>query len=256
VSILEIKDLCHAYNGNAPVLRGVSFTVEPGEFLGVIGLSGSGKSTLLRSINRLIDPASGEIWVPQNLVSGTSNTTLINVLTLGGGDLRHLRRKIGMIFQQFNLAKRLSVIDNVLAGALGYQSALRSTFRAFTREERCHALINLKRVGLLEHAYKRADELSGGEQQRVAIARSVANRPAIVLADEPTGSLDSKNSEIVLNMFRELNRKFNQTIILVTHNPELVEYTDRLIEMRDGVVVSDNDPVPLDSESELTQPLI
>ena len=86
MSILEIKDLCHAYNGNAPVLRGVSFTVEPGEFLGVIGLSGSGKSTLLRSINRLIDPASGEIWVPQNLVSGTSSTTLINVLTLGGGD--------------------------------------------------------------------------------------------------------------------------------------------------------------------------
>ncbi|MGN6731030.1 MAG: ATP-binding cassette domain-containing protein, partial [Candidatus Binatia bacterium] len=101
MSILEIKDLCHAYNGSAPVLRGVSFTVEPGEFLGVIGLSGSGKSTLLRSINRLIDPASGEIWVPQKLVSGTSSTKLINVLTLGGGDLRHLRRKIGMIFQQF-----------------------------------------------------------------------------------------------------------------------------------------------------------
>ena len=103
---------------------------------------------------------------------------------------------------------------------------------------------------------RKPSELSGGEQQRVAIARAVANRPAIVLADEPTGSLDSKNSEIVLNMFRELNRKFNQTIILVTHNPELVEYTDRLIEMRDGVIVSDNDPVPLDSESELTQPLI
>ena len=103
---------------------------------------------------------------------------------------------------------------------------------------------------------RKPSELSGGEQQRVAIARAVANRPAIVLADEPTGSLDSKNSEIVLNMFRQLNRRFNQTIILVTHNSELVEYTDRLIEMRDGVVVSDNDPVPMDSESELTQPLI
>ena len=145
--------------------------MEPGEFLGVIGLSGSGKSTLLRSINRLIDPASGEIWVPQNLVSGTSSTTLINVLTLGGGDLRHLRRKIGMIFQQFNLAKRLSVIDTCLPSAR-LPVALRSTFRAFTHEARCHALINLKRVGLLEHAYKRADELSGGEQQRVAIART------------------------------------------------------------------------------------
>src|SRR5262249_14255429 len=101
---------------------------------------------------------------------------------------------------------------------------------------------------------RKPSELSGGEQQRVAVARAVANRPAIVLADEPTGSLDSKNSEIVLNMFRELNRRFKQTLVLVTHNPELAGYADRLIEMRDGVVVNDSDPIPWDSESELAQP--
>jgi phosphonate transport system ATP-binding protein len=240
VSILEIKDLCHAYNGNAPVLRGVSFTVEPGEFLGVIGLSGSGKSTLLRSINRLIDPASGEIWVPQNLVSGTSNTTLINVLTLGGGDLRHLRRKIGMIFQQFNLAKRLSVIDNVL----GYQSALRSTFRAFTREERCHALINLKRVGLLEHAYKRADELSGGEQQRVAIARTLMQQPAIILADEPVSSLDPRLSRVVLDILKRVCREDGITAVVSLHTLELTRgYSDRVIGLQQGRIVFDG-PTP------------
>jgi phosphonate transport system ATP-binding protein len=236
VSILEIKDLCHAYNGSAPVLRSVSFSVEPGEFLGVIGLSGSGKSTLLRSINRLIDPTSGEIWVPQSLVSKASTTALINVLTLGGGDLRHLRRKVGMIFQQFNLAKRLSVIENVLAGALGYQSTLRSTFRAFTREERRHALINLKRVGLLEHAYKRADELSGGEQQRVAIARSLTNDPDIIFADEPTGNLDSKTGDAIMDLLLNLARDRKKTLLVVTHDTRLAKRGDRQLHIKDGVL--------------------
>jgi phosphonate transport system ATP-binding protein len=240
VSILEVKDLCHAYNGNAPVLRGASFTVEPGEFLGVIGLSGSGKSTLLRSINRLVDPSSGEIWVPQRLISADSSSKLINVLKLGSGDLRHLRRKIGMIFQQFNLAKRLSVIDNVLAGALGYQSALRSTFRVFTRNERSHALINLKRVGLLEHAYKRADELSGGEQQRVAIARTLMQEPAIILADEPVSSLDPRLSRVVLEILKRVCREDGITAVVSLHTLELTrEYADRVIGLKQGRIVFD-----------------
>jgi phosphonate transport system ATP-binding protein len=244
VSILEIKDLCHAYNGSAPVLQGVSFTVEPGEFLGVIGLSGSGKSTLLRSINRLVDPSSGEIWVPQSLVADASTTQRINVLKLGGGDLRHLRRKIGMIFQQFNLAKRLSVIDNVLAGALGYQSALRSTFRAFTREEHRHALINLKRVGLLEHAYKRADELSGGEQQRVAIARTLMQQPVIILADEPVSSLDPRLSRVVLDILQRVCREDGITAVVSLHTLELTRgYSDRVIGLQQGRIVFDG-PTP------------
>ena len=240
MSILEIKDLSHAYNGNAPILHGVSFTVEPGEFLCVIGLSGSGKSTLLRSINRLVDPVSGEIWVPRTLVSAGSNDERINVLKLRSGDLRHVRRKIGMIFQQFNLAKRLSVIDNVLAGALGYQSALRTTVRAFTRDERRSALTNLKRVGLLEHAYKRADELSGGEQQRVAIARTLMQQPAIILADEPVSSLDPRLSRVVLDILKRVCREDGITAVVSLHTLELTRgYADRVIGLKQGQMVFD-----------------
>ncbi len=148
MTILEIKDLCQSYNGSAPVLRDMSLAVEHGEFVGVIGLSGSGKSTLLRCINRLVEARSGEIWVPRGLLTGELNGAPIDVLRLDAADLRRLRRKIGMIFQQFNLAKRLSVIENVLSGGLGYKPSLRSTLRIFAREERHHALANLKRVGL------------------------------------------------------------------------------------------------------------
>jgi phosphonate transport system ATP-binding protein len=251
VSILEIKDLSHAYNGNASILHGVSFTVDPGEFLCVIGLSGSGKSTLLRSINRLVDPVSGEIWVPRTLVSAGSNDERINVLKLRSGDLRHVRRKIGMIFQQFNLAKRLSVIDNVLAGALGYKSALRTTVRAFTREERRSALTNLKRVGLLEHAYKRADELSGGEQQRVAIARTLMQQPAIILADEPVSSLDPRLSRVVLEILKRVCREDGITAVVSLHTLELTRgYADRVIGLKQGLIVFDG-PISELSDAEV-----
>ena len=251
MSILEIKDLSHAYNGNAPILHGVSFTVEPGEFLCVIGLSGSGKSTLLRSINRLVDPVSGEIWVPRSLVSAGSNDDRINVLKLRSSDLRHVRRKIGMIFQQFNLAKRLSVIDNVLAGALGYQSALRTTVRAFTRDERRSALTNLKRVGLLEHAYKRADELSGGEQQRVAIARTLMQQPAIILADEPVSSLDPRLSRVVLDILKRVCREDGITAVVSLHTLELTRgYADRVIGLKQGLIVFDG-PISELSDAEV-----
>jgi len=173
VTILEIRDLHHSYNGGAPVLRGITFQVEQGEFVGIVGLSGSGKSTLLRCINRLIDAAAGEVLAPRTLLTAQAHGASLDILKLDGADLRRIRRKIGMIFQQFNLAKRLTVIDNVLCGGLGYQPVLRSTLGIFTQAERRQALINLQRVGLLDHAYKRADELSGGEQQRVAIARTL-----------------------------------------------------------------------------------
>ncbi|HWH76347.1 MAG TPA: ATP-binding cassette domain-containing protein, partial [Candidatus Binatus sp.] len=199
MTILEINDLQQSYDGVAPVLRGVSLKIEQGEFVGIIGLSGSGKSTLLRCINRLVDAAAGEILVPGTLVNGASNQAL-DMLKLNAADLRHARRKIGMIFQQFNIIKRLSVIENTLSGSLGYQPTMKSTLRIFSRDEQRRALINLKRVGLLEHAYKRADELSGGEQQRVAIARTLMQQPAIILADEPVSSLDPKLSRVVLDI--------------------------------------------------------
>jgi putative ABC transport system ATP-binding protein len=156
------------------------------------------------------------------------------------------REKIGFVFQKFNLLPTLTARTNIEVARHIHGTAGKEGFDQ-------HLAEILKLLMIHEKMDRKPSELSGGEQQRVAIARSVANKPAILLADEPTGSLDSKNSEIVLNMFRELNRRFRQTIILVTHNPELVSYSDRLIEMRDGVIVSDNDP-SWNTESELAHP--
>ena len=240
MTILEVRELDHSYNGCTPVLRGINFKVERGEFVGIIGLSGSGKSTLLRCINRLVEPGLGQIMVPRALVSDDPRGAALDVLRLGASDLRLLRRKIGMIFQQFNLAKRLTVIENVLCGGLGYQPALRSTLRIFTRNERRQALTNLKRVGLLEHAYRRADELSGGEQQRVAIARTLMQRPAIILADEPVSSLDPKLSRLVLEILKRICREDGITALVSLHTLELTrEYADRVVGLKAGEIVFD-----------------
>ena len=244
MTILEIKDLHKAYGAAAPVLQGVSLRIEQGEFVGVIGLSGSGKSTLLRCINRLIDASSGAILVPSALVGLPVNGDRTDVLELNRRQLRRLRRKIGMVFQQFNIVKRLSVIDNVLSGGLGYQPALRSTLRVFSQAERRRALANLKRVGLLEHAYKRADALSGGEQQRVAIARTLMQEPALILADEPVSSLDPKLSRVVLDILKRVCREDGITALVSLHTLELTrEYADRVIGLKQGRMVFDG-PVP------------
>ena len=240
MTILEVKELCQSYDGSSPVLRGVSFSVDKGEFVGVIGLSGAGKSTLLRCINRLINATAGEILVPSALLRGESNGPPIDILKLNAGDLRALRRKIGMIFQQYNIVKRLSVIENVLSGGLGYQPAVRSALRMFSHEERRHALVNLKRVGLLEYAYKRADELSGGEQQRVAIARTLMQEPVIILADEPVSSLDPTLSRVVLDILKRVCREDGITAVVSLHALELTrQYADRVIGLKQGQIFFD-----------------
>ena len=240
MTILEIKDLHKSYDANTPVLRGISLRVEQGEFIGIIGLSGSGKSTLLRCINRLIDASSGQIIVPRSLLSGTVNGATADVLKLSGGDLRLMRRRIGMVFQQFNIVKRLSVIENVLSGGLGYQPGLRSVFKIFSREERRQALANLKRVGLLDHAYKRADQLSGGEQQRVAIARTLMQQPALILADEPVSSLDPRLSRVVLDILKRVCKEDGITALVSLHTLELTrEYADRVLGLKQGRIVFD-----------------
>ena len=240
MTILEIRDLHHSYNGGAPVLRGINFQIEQGEFVGIVGLSGSGKSTLLRCINRLVEAAAGEVLAPPTLLTTQARGASVDILKLNGTDLRRMRRKIGMIFQQFNLAKRLTVIDNVLCGGLGYQPVLRSTLRIFTQAERRRALINLKRVGLLDHAYKRADELSGGEQQRVAIARTLMQQPAIILADEPVSSLDPKLSRVILDILKRVCREDGITALVSLHTLELTrEYADRVIGLKAGQILFD-----------------
>jgi phosphonate transport system ATP-binding protein len=239
VTILDVQGLQQSYTPGVPVLRDVNFKVAAAEFVGIIGLSGAGKSTLLRCINRLVKASSGRILIPQTLLTG-QNGAAIDVLQLDLRELRRLRRRIGMIFQQFNIVKRLSVIDNVLSGALGDQPVVRGTLRIFSREAERQALINLKRVGLLELAYKRADELSGGEQQRVAIARTLMQRPAIILADEPVASLDPKLSRVVLDILRRVCQEDGITALVSLHTLELTrEYADRVIGLRAGRIAFD-----------------
>jgi phosphonate transport system ATP-binding protein len=239
VTILEVRGLEKSYGG-APVLKGVDLAIEQGEFVGVIGLSGSGKSTLLRCINRLIDASAGEILVPRALLGETANGASADVRTLDRRELRLLRRKIGMVFQQFNIVKRMSVIDNVLSGSLGYQPVLRGSLRIFSGEMKRRALVNLKRVGLLDHAYKRADQLSGGEQQRVAIARTLMQEPALILADEPVSSLDPKLSRVVLDILKRVCREDGITALVSLHTLELTrEYADRVIGLKQGKIFFD-----------------
>ena len=240
MTILEIKNLHKSYGNNTQVLRGINLQIEGGEFVCIIGLSGSGKSTLLRCINRLIEGSSGEILIPSVLAGLAAGGAKLDVLTLKPAGLRLLRRKIGMVFQQFNIVKRLSVIENVLSGGLGYQPGLRSTLRIFSREEKRQALTNLKRVGLLDHAYKRADQLSGGEQQRVAIARTLMQQPAIVLADEPVSSLDPRLSRVVLDILKRVCREDGITALVSLHTLELTrEYADRVVGLKQGQIFFD-----------------
>lgn len=238
--ILEIKDLHKTYDAATPVLRGVNLKIAKGEFVGIIGLSGAGKSTLLRCINRLIDATSGEIIVPRSLLGLGAGGSTVDILQLAAAELRLFRRKVGMIFQQFNIVKRISVIENVLSGGLGYSPALRSTLRIFSAAERRQALINLKRVGLLAHAYRRADELSGGEQQRVAIARTLMQQPAIILADEPVASLDPTLSRVVLEILKRVCREDGITALVSLHTLELTRaYADRVVGLNRGQLLFD-----------------
>jgi phosphonate transport system ATP-binding protein len=225
--MLEIKNLTKIYDDGTVALKNVSFTVEDGEFLIIIGLSGSGKSTLLRCINRLIDPTEGDIiWDGVNLAK------------LEGEDLRKTRRQIGMIFQHFNLVKRSSVLTNVLSGRLGYSPALQSLTHRFSKEDQQKAWDSLERLGIRDQALKRADELSGGQQQRVGIARALMQEPKLILADEPVASLDPVLAHSILNNLERLNQEENMTLICSLHYLDLVQrYASRVIGLRDGEIV-------------------
>ncbi len=225
--MLEIKHLTKIYPDGTIALRDVSFTVEEGEFLIIIGLSGSGKSTLLRCINRLIEPTEGQI-----LWDGMDITAADAV------QLRHIRRQIGMIFQQFNLVKRATVMTNVLSGRLGYVNPWASLLHRFPPADREMARRALERVGLADQAHKRADELSGGQQQRVGIARALMQQPRMVLADEPVASLDPVLAHSILGDLERLNQEEGITVLCSLHYLDLVQrYATRVIGLRDGRIV-------------------
>ena len=224
---IEAHDLKKTYRVgkiDVPALRGISFQVGLGEFVTVVGPSGSGKSTLFYLLGGLTRADSGSVTIDG-----------VDFASLSDGERTKLRkRKIGFVFQKFNLLPTLSARANIdIAGDIA----------GISRPDLAHFKKITELLGIDRRLDHRPSELSGGEQQRVALARALINRPAIVLADEPTGNLDSKNSEIVLNMLRQSNKELGQTVLMITHNPEAAEYGDRIIHMRDGQIVApDEDP--------------
>src|SRR6266581_8287932 len=224
---IEAHDLKKTYRVgriDVPALRGISFGVQRGEFVTVVGPSGSGKSTLFYLLGGLTRADSGSVTIDG-----------VDFATLSDGERTRLRKsKIGFVFQKFNLLPTLSARSNIeiavdIAG-LGKPDP------AFLKK-----ITDM--LGIAERLEHRPNELSGGEQQRVALARALINRPAIVLADEPTGNLDSKSSESVLEILRHSNQELQQTVLMITHNPEAASYGDRIIHMRDGQIVApEQDP--------------
>ncbi len=234
--MLRVEHLSKIYPNGTQALKDVSFEVADGEFLAVIGLSGSGKSTLLRCINRLIEPTAGKIfWNDQDLTAASST------------EMRKVRRQIGMIFQQFNLVKRSSVMTNVLAGRLGYVNTLSSSLHLFSESDRAKAIESLDQVDLEGKAHVRADSLSGGQQQRVGIARALMQDPKLILADEPVASLDPVLAHSILKYLEKLNKEKGITVICSLHFLDLVHrYATRAIALKDGTVVFRGLPKEID----------
>ncbi|HEX2980079.1 MAG TPA: phosphonate ABC transporter ATP-binding protein [Anaerolineaceae bacterium] len=237
-AILEIRNLTKIYEGGVLALDDVSFSVERGQFLAVIGLSGSGKSTLLRCINRLIDPTRGQI-----LLDGE------DVTAAGEEELRYIRRKIGMVFQHFNLVSRSSVLTNVLSGRLGYVNPAWSLMNRFPKTDMDKAMQKLDRLGIADKAKYRADELSGGQQQRVGVARALMQDPEMILADEPVASLDPVLAHSIMQYLESINKEDGVTVLCSLHFLDLVHrYADRVIALNQGKLVFDGLPGQIDDE--------
>lgn len=235
---LRLEHLVKEYTPGKPVLRDISFEVRGHSSVAIIGPSGTGKSTLIRCVNKLIRPTSGKIYV-----SGEEITRL------SGRELRHARRKIGMVFQEFNLVERLSVMENVLCGRLGYVSSLRAWWRKYPPGDINKAFALLESIGLEDFVQQRADSLSGGQRQRVGIARAIMQEPHVLLADEPTSSLDPKTSVEIMELLVHLSAEHRIPLIINIHDVELAKrFTSRIIGLSRGVIVYDGPPAELSNE--------
>jgi len=234
--MLKVQNLIKIYEGGVLALDNVSFEVPQGQFLAVIGLSGSGKSTLLRCINRLVEPTSGKIlWDDLDITAATEE------------ELRLIRRRIGMVFQHFNLVHRSNVLTNVLAGRLGYVNPAWSIINRFPKEDIEKAMKQLNRVGIAEKAHQRADELSGGQQQRVGIARALMQDPDMILADEPVASLDPVLAHSIMQYLELINKEDGVTVLCSLHFLDLVHrYAHRVIALNEGKLVFDGLPEDID----------
>lgn len=236
--MLKVQNLTKVYEGGVQALTDVSFEVPKGQFLAVIGLSGSGKSTLLRCINRLVEPTSGKIiWNDMDITAATEE------------EMRFVRRKIGMVFQHFNLVSRSSVLTNVLAGRLGYVNPFWSLINKFPKSDLEKAAHELGRVSIADKAKNRADELSGGQQQRVGIARAMMQDPDMILADEPVASLDPVLAHSIMTYLEQINQQEGVTVLCSLHFLDLVHrYADRVIALNEGRLVFDGLPKEIDDQ--------
>lgn len=238
--MIEFKNVSKTYPNGTKGLKNINLKIDQGEFLAIIGLSGAGKSTLIRTINRMIDITGGELIVDD-----------IDVMTLKGADLRRYRRKVGMIFQSFNLVNRSTVLKNVLASDVPDMPWYKTLFGVYSKEQKIKALEALDKVNILEKAYVRCDQLSGGQQQRVALARTLNQNPSIILADEPVASLDPIIADVVMSDFARINKELNITILLNIHHVDLaLKYATRVLGVRAGEIVYDG------PTSEVTQDIL
>ena len=234
-SALSIKNLVKEYVPGKPVLTGISLDIGGADITAIIGPSGTGKSTLIRCINRLVEPTSGEIMFEGR-----------DLVKLPAADLRQARSRIGMVFQEYNLVERLSVMENLLTGCLGKTSPLKALFRKFEAADIDRAWQMLDIVGLASFANARADSLSGGQRQRVGISRAVMQEPALLLADEPTSSLDPKTSVEIMELLARIARDRNIPVVINMHDVELAKrFAQRIIGMSGGKVVYDGAPAGL-----------
>jgi len=237
--VLRIVDLTKRYPRGDQALSGVSFSVAAGEVVGLIGPSGAGKSTLIRCVNRLVEPTSGQVFLGD-----------LEFTRLSRGRLREARRRIGMIFQEFALVERLTVMENVLSGRLGYVSFWRSLLRRFPQADVEKAFQLLERVGLTEHVDKRADALSGGQCQRVGIARALEQDPELLLVDEPTASLDPKTSRQIMRLIAEICAERQLATVINIHDVALAQqFVGRIIGLRAGRIVYDGPPSGLSQDT-------
>lgn len=230
--MLEIKNLVKRYGRDKAVLEGLDLKVEGNSVVSIVGASGAGKSTMLRCINRLVEPTSGSITL--------NGTELVH---LRGADLRRARRKIGMVFQGFNLLDRLTVMENVLAGRLGYVNLYQAITRRYPQAGIERAFMLMERVGIAHYANKRADELSGGERQRVGVVRALMQEPDVLLADEPTASLDPRTSEQIMMLLQSLASELSLPVLINIHNvAQAKTYTERIVGLRHGKMIFDGVP--------------
>lgn len=228
--MIKFDNVGKTYPNGTEALKNVDLEIKQGEFIAIIGLSGAGKSTLIRLINKMLDVTEGTL-----IVNGTTVDD-----TLKGKDLRRFRRGIGMVFQSFNLIGRTSVLKNVLAARVADISFVRSMLGWYSKKDKIVALNALEKLGILEKAYSRADQLSGGQMQRVALARTIAQEPKIILADEPVASLDPITATQVMKDFEKINKELNITVLANMHHVDMaLKYARRVIGIKDGEIIYD-----------------